>query len=575
MEQIMSAEVGGRMEEVEPHRSLFGPDYTRLFILLAVAIAIHAWLVAHTAVPARDSLGYTRVALNLSNPTPDENGRPRQKIDVIRTAEQPPGYPVAICMVEKVLRSIVNLPVAERSLLAAQLANAMAAVLLVIPMYLTGRILFSRNVGFAAALLFQVLPVPARMTSDGLSEGVYLLIVATAILLAVRAVRLPSVGGFLLCGVVTGLSYLVRPEGLGVAIAVGAVIAWCGATRHWPRDMAFGRLSALVIGVSLVAVPYMLLIGKITNKPTGGYISNPLETHPAPIWHGQPVGDARVTDRVTAGPALFAAWYDPIRDAGKSRLRWATEAVWNESIKSLHYVIGVLALFGLIALRRQLFSPDLGMWFLMVLGALNVALMFYLAERIWYVSERHTLQFVMISCIFAASSLKPLAILLTQIPILGQLIIWPKAAPGGLLFALVVSALPFTLQTMHTQREGHKYAGRWLAEHMSSEDWLVDPLAWGEWYAGRTLYETTHYRGQPMVKWVIVEEKAVEDKAAEKKTEDKKIHSRIPQWEAANQEKTMGRVVYQWPENPKPEQTVVRVYRIDIAPAPREVHRGN
>jgi hypothetical protein len=74
---------------------------------------------------------------------------------------------------------------------------------------------------------------------------------------------------------------------------------------------------------------------------------------------------------------------------------------------------------------------------------------------------------------------------------------------------------------------------------------------------------------------VIVEEKAVEDKAAEKKTEDKKIHSRIPQWEAANQEKTMGRVVYQWPENPKPEQTVVRVYRIDIAPAPREVHRGN
>ena len=56
-------------------------------------------------------------------------------------------------------------------------------------MYLIGRILFGRNVGFAAALLFQVLPVPARVTSDGLSEGVYLLAVAVAILLGVRAVR--------------------------------------------------------------------------------------------------------------------------------------------------------------------------------------------------------------------------------------------------------------------------------------------------------------------------------------------------------------------------------------------------
>ena len=168
----MSAEVGGRLEAVAPRRSPFGPDYVRLGVLFAVAIAIHTWLVAHTAVPARDSLGYARIANNFDDPNKGiEPGQSRQRIEVVRTAQQPPGYPLAVFITERALRKTTDLPRADRSLLATQLANAIAAVLLVVPMYLTGRILFSRNIGFATALLFQVLPVPARVTSDGLSEG--------------------------------------------------------------------------------------------------------------------------------------------------------------------------------------------------------------------------------------------------------------------------------------------------------------------------------------------------------------------------------------------------------------------
>ncbi|HEV3437312.1 MAG TPA: glycosyltransferase family 39 protein [Gemmata sp.] len=576
----MSAEVGGLMVAVPPHRSLFGPDYLRLFALLVVGIAIHGWLVVHTAVPARDSLGYARIALNLSYPSAGSQGEPRQRIDVIRTAEQPPGYPLAVWVTEKALRSIVDLPLPDRSLLAAQVANAIAAVLLVVPLYLIGRILFGRNVGFGAALLFQVLPVPARMTSDGLSEGVYLLVVATAILFAVRSVRQPGVGGFLLCGMATGASYLVRPEGLGVAIAVGAVIAWSWVSRRWPRDQALGWLIALLVGVALVGLPYMMLIGKLTNKPTGNYIINPLDSQPAAIWRGQP--EARGVGHPTVSMPLFAKWWDPVVDAGKNRELWAVEAVWSELIKSLHYVIGALAAFALIAHRRQLLSPDLGMWFLIVLGTLNAALMVYLADRIGYVSERHTLQFVMLSCVFASAALEPLANLLGSLPKLGRLIVWPKAAPCGLLFGIVLSALPFTLQTMHAQREGHKYAGRWLASQMADDDWLIDPLAWAEWYAGRTLYKTTSYQGQPKVKWVVVEEG---------KEGNISPHSRLPQWELANELKTKGKLVYKWPESPKSKSSpVICVYRLQIeepkplppipqpdhttAPPPREVPSG-
>jgi hypothetical protein len=553
MEQIMAAEVGGRLEAIPPHRSLFGQDYARLISLFAIAIAIHAWLITHTAITARDSTGYARVALNMLNPSAGGNGEQRQFIDVIRTAEQPPGYPLAILAVEKLLRPF-NMPVPDRFLLAAQLANAIGAILLVVPMYLTGRILFGRNVGFAATLLFQVLPVPARMTSDGLSEGVYLLIVATAIVLAVRTFRQPRIGGFLLCGLATGLSYLVRPEGLGVGIAVSAVIVWMGLKRRWPRDQALGRLCALMVGVALVGLPYMLLIGKLSNKPTTLDILNPLNHNRGRIWMLQQ--DVRSVDLPGNNAALFAVWWDPVRDAGKNRHLWSLHAVWSESIKSLHYIIGGLALIGIFARRRQLFSPDLGMWFLIALGILNLVLMFYLAERIQYISERHTLLFVMLSCIFAASALKPIAQFISSLPMLGRLVIWPKTAPGGLLFAIALSTLPFTLQPMHAQREGHKHAGRWLAKEIKEGDWLIDPLCWAEWYAGKTLYKTPSYDGQPTVKWVVVEEGKKDDSA--------NPHSRIPQWEHANQEIKKGVKVYSWPEKPNGKFPTVCVYKIIV-----------
>ena len=161
----MSAEVGGRLEAVAPRRSLFLKDYWRIGVLLAVAIAIHGWLVANTALPARDSIGFARIANNLSHPEAgNTSDQPRQRIDIVREAQHPPGHPIMIWLTEKALRPSdplkANLERPDRALFATQLCNAIAAVLLVVPLYLIGRIPFGRNVGFAAALLFS-LPVPA------------------------------------------------------------------------------------------------------------------------------------------------------------------------------------------------------------------------------------------------------------------------------------------------------------------------------------------------------------------------------------------------------------------------------
>ncbi|HEY1190300.1 MAG TPA: glycosyltransferase family 39 protein, partial [Gemmata sp.] len=484
----MSASVGGRLEAVEPERSLFGPDYMRLAALAIVAVSVHLWLMAHTALTARDSLGFARQALCFETPSaapPNEGGRPKNTIDHIRTYEHPPGYPLVIWGTFKVVSLVSHEPVADRALLSAQIANTLAAVLLVIPTYLIGRMLFSRNVGFAAALLFQVLPVPARITSDGLTEGVYLLATATALLLAVRAVTVPRISSFLLCGVACGASYLVRPEGLMLFAAPAAVVVWMGATRRWPRDLALARFAALFVGVGLVAVPYMALIGKITNKPSPGDMLNPLAP-PKPLYQGA----AAAPVAAPSGP-LFAEWWNDARDSGQSKTVWAVKSVFKEMSKGANYVIWPLAGFSVLALRRR-FGADPGPWVLVVLGACNVALLLYLAARMGYVSERHTVLLTLVACQLAAAGLPSLAAAIGQIlPSAERLGVRVTAAT--LLAALVLGALPFALKPMHPNREGHKHAGKWLAANLKSDEAVVDPFCWAAWYSGRALYRPSGY----------------------------------------------------------------------------------
>jgi hypothetical protein len=548
----MSANVGGRLEYVTRPRSLFGPDYLRLAALVLVAVGVHVWLIAHTAVTARDSLGFARLALCFEHPGAapriDEH-HANNTLDHIRAAEQPPGFPLAIWAVDAVHKHLSERPIADRVLLSCQIANALAAVLLVVPAYLIGRMVFGRNTGFAAALLFQVLPVPARITSDGLTEGLFLLVASVSIVLGMRAVRRPRISGFLLCGLVTGASYLVRPEGLMLAAGPGAVTLWLALTRRWPRDVALGRLTALCVGVALVAVPYMALIGKISNKPTSGML-NPFEGAPGHIYRGSEGSQLRAPAR----HALLAAWYDLERDGKIPRELWAVPAVLKEVSQSGNYVVWPLGLFAIVALRRR-FATEPGVWVLAVLAACSFALLLYLAARVGYVSERHTVLLTLIGCQFAAAGLPLLA------TAIGQLFPWferrgVRVTAAGLLAALVASALPFALKSLHTHREGHKHAGLYLSTRMTDQDAIVDPYCWAEWYAGRTLYRITWNPPQSRNTYIIVENNPASP------------HSRLPVYPIAKKYIDLpgARAVYHWPENVEEDKASIKVYKIGPGP---------
>lgn len=496
-------------------------DGWRLAVLVAVAVGVHAWLVSQTAVPARDGVVFARYACRLDASFASQTETP---LDVVRSAEHPPGYPLAVSAVAK----LTGQTSPDGYLRAAQMANALAGVLLVVPCHFIGRQLFGRNVGFAATLLFQVLPVPAHVTSDALSEGLFLLLASTSVACGVRAVKSHLLVWFVACGLAAGASYLVRPEGLMTALAPVLVVLW-GVVRGRVKVVP-GVLRVLVLaaGVAVFAGPYMVAIGRLTNKPTGVQLQSPVAA-----VHGGP---------------LFAAWAGP----NESRAAFAAKAVPTEVLKATHYGVGVLAVVGVGVLWRR-FARDPGWWVTALTFACCLGLLVFLAVRRGYISERHAMLLTLLACQFAAAVLPAWAGLIARvIPPVGR--IGPRVTAAVLLALMVVSALPFALKPESRSRgEVHKQAGLWLAEHADPADAIVDPYTLAEWYAGRTrTHLSDHSRGLPPVSYVVLENT----------TSTPESPMPLLGWARDLTKRPDATLVKHWPEGVPPDQAKLHVWKV-------------
>src|SRR5262245_371575 len=113
-------------------------DLGLLALLLAAAVGLRAWLIGHTEVAARDSIGFIRYALQFENAS--EKGKTWG--DVLRANHQHPAYPLTVLAVSVPVRAFVHAPRVDQMRLSAQLASSLASVLLVLPMYFLGKLLF-------------------------------------------------------------------------------------------------------------------------------------------------------------------------------------------------------------------------------------------------------------------------------------------------------------------------------------------------------------------------------------------------------------------------------------------------
>ena len=464
-------------------------DYRLIVILALVTCGLRTYQLCTTEVTARDSISYIHIAWRL------EHGDWRQ---VIPDSPQHPGYPLAVLAGSLPARLFFpnDLPYAMQ--LGAQFASAVASILLAAPLFWIGRQLFNRRIGFWAVLVFQCLPCSGRIMADGLSEGVFLLFALTALAFAMDSLRSGSILGFALAGAASGLAYLTRPEGLLIPAAAGLTLLGMQVFRNWRRSwLTVGACGvALTAAVLLVSGPYMFLIGGLTVKTTGNAL---IKEATADVI--DPVGRPAV-DGVTAGPALLAVWWRGDANVPSGRYLWGLETLAEVLSKAFFFVLWIPALAGLVCFRER-FRTVPGAWLLLLICFMLTCVLYRVAVRMGYLSDRHTILLLACGVLWATATVewagRRLADALTNWK-------WRTSATVGataLLLVVTVAPLGRTLEPLHGDRIGFRAAGHWLAEHAGPQEAVFDPFGWSGYYAGRYFQNGA---GQEPWAYVVMEE---------------------------------------------------------------------
>ncbi|MFT3881089.1 MAG: glycosyltransferase family 39 protein [Gemmatales bacterium] len=350
----------------------------------------------------------------------------------------------------------------------AHLSSSLAGLLLILPLYGLARCFYSIRTAWLGTLLFIMLPVVVQTTTDALSESWYLLFLFGALWTLVHGVRSQRSSWFVMTGLLSGAAYLVRIEAVVLPAAVGVwtLLSRWHVHKPLPSGCCVRNLGILAVCFVLPPLPYMVTIGKLSNRPVMQTIANNSEIN------------------FTDNDVLFASHrlQDGVDGIRRAAVKWS-EALWlvTSSLgRAGHFLIWPFAGLGMFILWRTRRS-DPALLLLISLCVLYGAMLLRLAFTSGYATERHTLTLVALAAQTAALGLIAVAQWLRRTLVHAR---WGRHLTALLGLGMIAICLPKDVQPLHRNQEGHRQAGLWLEHHLEYADQLVDPYRWASYYAG-------------------------------------------------------------------------------------------
>lgn len=151
---------------------------------------------------------------------------------------------------------------------AAALVSVLGGAAAVAFLFLFLRDAFGRGAAFCGALLLAAHGRAVEYASDVQSDGLYLGLYAAGLWAGWRAWRGGSPAWAALAGVASGLAYLTRPEGLGLALVLAALGVASIVRRCWTLRAGAAWLAALGIATAACMAPYVLALHALTGEWT-------------------------------------------------------------------------------------------------------------------------------------------------------------------------------------------------------------------------------------------------------------------------------------------------------------------
>jgi hypothetical protein len=287
----------------------FASSRACLIWALAIAIVVRAIPLLLTANhPERllsdDSAEYLYLSDHLQAAYGGTSGTAAFDLGLLRT----PGYPVLLRGVWEVAGHHPH------AVGIVQMAFACAAIL---ALHRSATLLDTPAAGGIAALLIGVDPTTAIFSDLLLSEGIFVFVMAIAILVFVRVALRPTVGRAAVAGAVIGASVLVRPvsQYLIVMLAVALLVAL--------RGVGIGRASVAWVLIVFVATAAVVpaVWGLRNRSETGVFIVSTVDSHTLLYFAAAPiVASSDGIDYTTARANLdaeLAADLDPGANAAE------------------------------------------------------------------------------------------------------------------------------------------------------------------------------------------------------------------------------------------------------------------
>jgi hypothetical protein len=269
--------------------------------------------------------------------------------------------------------------------------------------------------------------------------------------------------------------------------------------------------AALVLGFALVTGPYLAVVGAWTpaaamerligRRGPGDMVPfNATAADAARVAMVSTKPDWRLPD---GQPMVFGR-----KDFSSStRFHGSSGAAFEfvrELAQSLHYVLGLLALYGLWAARRRMYRPIDRL--LIIFCGLYSAAAFCVAWQSGYLSGRHLLPLVAIALPWAAVGIWEFAAVACAA---GRA---PRAVPlvgSAIVALLVIGCLCSTLKPLGAGRAGHRQAIDWLASPQARAGAVLDSMGLTALYSGRTTYRyhaAAAALADPKLAYIVIEQ---------------------------------------------------------------------
>ena len=459
-----------------------------LFAVVGLSAVLHGVGMARTPLPAQDGLKFLRVARQFQS---------QPWADVVRSSDQHPLYSALVAMAEPLVSfAIGEKPDAWR--IAAQGVSMMAALALLWPLHSLTRRLFDERTANLAVFLYALLPFPAAIGHDTLSDSLALSFTVAALCLGESTLRTKSWLSAVGCGTAAGLGFLTRPEVALVppVVVIAAMWRW----RSWGEEMAvFGRLLALSASVLIFVGGYAAVKGELSEK-----LSLRWSTHLGSVARE----GRRPPPKLPPGLDDPRFDFSPKEESDQPSLAGmpvaATVQLVREWAEGISLVLIPVLLWGVIRGRSLEGSVDGRRLILAYLVVFSLIAIRH-ASTLGYLSGRHALSLVVVTIPWASAGIWAWV---AEFPARRGLTVRQGRRLGYAgLTVLAVVGIALQAKAGHPSRWGHRAAGLWLADRAGPGDAVLDTRGWASFVRGIPGYDYWHVRqalSDQNLKYVVV-----------------------------------------------------------------------